>query len=139
MKIGDKIKVCDDYITKITAIKWSIKYKCNLIYFLNEDGATAYEIDSAVQLVKPGYDDKKYKEGTFRFKKCTVMVSIDNGKWHLSISKHNASPSYKEIKAARYYYVPNDVTMAQLFPPEEEFVNLQPYCHHLWQIDEDYE
>lgn len=134
MKVGDNIKLSDGFITKITVIKWSMKYNCNLVYFLDKNGAAAYEFDNAVELVKPGYVGKTYKEGTFKYKRCTVMVSIDNGKWHLSISKRNASPSYKEIKAARYYYIPNDVTMAQLFPPEEEFVNLHPYCHHLWQV-----
>lgn len=68
--------------------------------------------------------------------RCFVMVRIENGRWHLSISTPSASPSYKEIKEARYRFIPNDVTMGQLFPPREEFVNLHPYCHHLWEIKE---
>jgi hypothetical protein len=75
------------------------------------------------------------KEGTFIMDRCRIIVSIDGGKWHLSISKHNASPSYKEIKEARYKFMPNDIYVAQIFPPKEEFVNIHPYCHHLWEID----
>jgi hypothetical protein len=71
----------------------------------------------------------------YRMGRCLIMVSIDNGKYHLSISTPNASPSYHEIKAARYQFIPNNVVMAQLFPPVEEFVNIHPFCHHLWQID----
>ena len=74
------------------------------------------------------------KEGTFRMGRCLVIVSIDAGTWHLSISTPDSSPSYKELKQARYKYLPSDITVAQLFPPVEEFVNLHPYCHHLWQI-----
>jgi hypothetical protein len=73
--------------------------------------------------------------GTFRFGRCVVIVSIDNGLWHLSISTRDALPSYKEVKAARYRFVPNDLYMAEIFPPEDEFVNVHPYCRHLWQVN----
>lgn len=67
--------------------------------------------------------------------RCTIIVTIDNGLWHLSISTPNASPSYKEIKEARYKYLPDDIYVAQIFPPKSEFINIHKYCHHLWQID----
>jgi len=76
----------------------------------------------------------QFKPGIFRMGRCRIIVSIDNGLWHLSISTERCSPSYKEIKEARYRYIPNEVTMAQIFPPKEEFVNLHPFCHHLWEI-----
>lgn len=79
-------------------------------------------------------ENKIYKEGVFRMGRCNIIISIDDGKWHLSISTRNASPSYKEIKEARYKFLPNDIYMAQIFPPKEEFVNLHPHCHHLFQI-----
>ncbi len=75
------------------------------------------------------------KEGIFTMGRCRIIVSIDGGKWHLSISTASASPSYKEIKEARYKFMPNDIYVAQIFPPKEEFINLHPYCHHLWEID----
>lgn len=81
----------------------------------------------------------KFREGNFRMGRCFVMVRIENGLWHLSISTPAAQPSYKEIKEARYRFIPDDVTMAQIFPSKSEFVNLHPYCHHLWQIENDKE
>lgn len=77
----------------------------------------------------------EHKEGIFRMGRCNVIVTIDDGKWHMSISTPNASPSYREIKEARYKYIPDDVYMAQIFPPREEFVDIHPYCHHLWEIE----
>lgn len=66
--------------------------------------------------------------------RCRVIVTIDNGLWHLSISTSSGNlPSYKEIKAARYKYCPGDITMGELFPPVEEFVNVAE-VRHLWQI-----
>jgi len=66
--------------------------------------------------------------------RCNIIVSIDNGMWHLSISTPNALPSYKEMKAARYKYLPNEIYAAEIFPPKEEFINVHPYCRHLYQI-----
>ena len=76
-----------------------------------------------------------YKEGIFRMGRCNVIVTIDDGRWHLSISTRDPKilPSYKEIKAARYKYIPNDVHMAEIFPPREDFVNLAE-VRHLWQL-----
>ncbi len=74
------------------------------------------------------------KEGWFKMGRCRIMVSIDNGKWHLSISTPDALPSYKEIKAARYKYLPDEIYAAEIFPPKKEFVNCHPYTRHLWEI-----
>lgn len=77
---------------------------------------------------------KEFKEGTFKMGRCEVIVTIDNGLWHLSISCRKNQPSYNEIKEARYKFVPDEVIMAQIFPSMSEFVNLHPFCHHLWEI-----
>lgn len=74
------------------------------------------------------------KEGFFEMGRCRVIVSVDEGKWHLSISAQNSLPSYEELKEARYKFLPNDIYAAQIFPPKEEFVNMHPYCFHLWEM-----
>lgn len=72
--------------------------------------------------------------------RCNIIVSREpikkNGEygWHLSISTPNALPSYKEIKEARYKFLPDEVYMAEIFPPKKEFVNTHPYCRHLYEI-----
>ena len=76
----------------------------------------------------------KYQQGYFAMGRCFVIVTKDAGKWHLSISCANDDPTYNEIKAARYQFIPDNVYMAQIFPPRAEFVNLHPHCFHLWEI-----
>lgn len=78
---------------------------------------------------------KEFKQGIFVMGRCNVVVSVDNGKYHLSISTPYESPSYEEIKEARYRFVPDEVYMAQIFPPKGSFVNVHPFCHHLWEIE----
>lgn len=68
---------------------------------------------------------------------CYGIVSKDNGLWHLSISHPKRLPTYDELKEARYNYMPELHYVAQIFPPKNEFVNLHPYCLHLWELSGD--
>lgn len=79
----------------------------------------------------------EYKEGIFSMGQCGIIITKELGKWHLSISRKDRSPSYDEIRNARYALLPDDITMAQIFPPTKEFVNIHPYCHHLFEIEND--
>lgn len=66
---------------------------------------------------------------------CRVFVGIEPTiGWHLSISCANRYPTWDEIKAARYDLIPNDVTMAMMLPPKDDYVNLHKNCFHLHQI-----
>lgn len=71
---------------------------------------------------------------SYKFGECTVGVSKDNDKWHLSIAHPTRLPTYDELKEARYKFLPDNCHMAQIFPPKAEFVNLHPFCLHLYEI-----
>ena len=70
-----------------------------------------------------------------RARHITISVNADgpNG-WHLSISGRDRYPSWDEIVDARYRLVPDEVTMALLLPPREEWVNAHEFCFHLHQV-----
>lgn len=76
------------------------------------------------------------RQGIFHTNETTVFCSIEGGMWHLSISHPNRNPMYDEIKEARYKYMPDNINVAVLFPPIDEFVNLHSFCFHLWQIND---
>lgn len=69
----------------------------------------------------------------------------DGPKWHLSISHRTNDtpprpgryPTWDEIKDARYRFMPGDITVAQILPPEAEYVNVATTTFHLWEIDGD--
>lgn len=67
---------------------------------------------------------------------CTVFAGVELGMWHLSISHPTRYPSWDEIKEARYRFVPNEVTMAMLLPPREEYINIHSNCFHLHELRE---
>lgn len=71
---------------------------------------------------------------------CGVLVSQDPTgpgnelRWHLSISHPKRYPHWDEIKDARYRFIPDQVTMAMLLPPEAEYVNMHKNCFHLHEF-----
>ncbi len=77
-----------------------------------------------------------FSEGVHREGELIVIVSKDDEYWHLSISHKDRYPTFDEIRDARYKYIPDEVTMAMLFPPKAEYVNVHPNCFHLWEIKE---
>ncbi len=69
----------------------------------------------------------------------------DAPRWHLSIShrtnehppKPGRYPTWDEIKDARYRFMPAHITVAQILPPEDEFVSVHDTTFHLWEIPEE--
>jgi len=75
-----------------------------------------------------------YETGFFRYKGKEIFINKEMGLWHLSIAaKHILG--YYELKETRYKFMPNDMQVAQIFPPREEFVNLHEFCFHLHELD----
>lgn len=64
---------------------------------------------------------------------CRIIVGHSASGWHLSISCGSRYPTWDEVAKARYELIPNDVTMAMLLPPMEQFVNLHQTTLHLWE------
>lgn len=67
---------------------------------------------------------------------CSVIHSIDNGLHHISLSNKHRLPTYEEMKTARYRICPDVKYMAQIFPPESEFINVHPNCLHLYELEQ---
>ena len=85
-----------------------------------------------VEIDSPIKNSSAYKdadgEGFF------VITSIDNGAFHMSISKNDRYPTLDEIVEARNYLCPLYMTMAMIIPPKEQYVNVHKNCFHLFEI-----
>jgi hypothetical protein len=66
---------------------------------------------------------------------CSVIVTREHGKWHLSIAHHSRYPTWDEISQARYRIIPRDVWVAMYLPPPSEYVNLHRFCFQLHECD----
>jgi hypothetical protein len=89
--------------------------------------------------VKPGVianvlPDAKLYQAVAKDGMLSVFLAKEGGEWHLSISHPSRYPTWNEIHDARYSLLPNNLTMAMLLPPMEEYVNIHNNTFHLWQI-----
>jgi len=65
---------------------------------------------------------------------CRVFVGHEAGRWHLSIAHPRRLPTWDELKEARNSLLPDNLLMAMLLPPKADYINMHPFCFHLWEI-----
>lgn len=96
---------------------------------LRADVALPFDIPKVTASDEYGH----YSTGVFAYKGLFIIIAIEGGKWHLSVSAKQPL-GYYQIKQIRYEFLPNSIQVAQIFPPREEFVNVHQNCFHLWEI-----
>lgn len=59
---------------------------------------------------------------------------MDDGKrfLHVSCSYRDRLPSWKDLKTVKDIFFGEDREAFQVLPKQEDYVNLHPYCLHLW-------
>jgi hypothetical protein len=82
----------------------------------------------------PAVYNKAFARGEVRVWVSRDVYADGSVRWHLSISCKSRYPTWDEIHDARYALLPNDITVAMILPPKEEYVNLHPNCFHLHEI-----
>jgi len=72
----------------------------------------------------------------FDFGECLVLLSLDGGRWHISISHPHRHPSWDEIKTVRYRLGGPDLVFAMVLPEVDRYVNVpeQDHVMQLWQL-----
>lgn len=88
-----------------------------------------------LEFVKDRKEDEYgiYETGEFRYKGMQILVNVEGGRWHLSVSA-DYPLGYMQIKDVRYKFMPDNMEVAQIFPSRKEYVNVYETCYHLWQL-----
>jgi len=63
-----------------------------------------------------------------------VGVGLSEGRWHLSASFHNRTPSWDEMKEVRDAFLDEDRFFMFPMPPQKYYLNAHPHCLHLWEV-----
>jgi hypothetical protein len=64
----------------------------------------------------------------------TVQPDADGTPWyHVSYSLIDKTPTHEQTCMVRTAMFRPDVVVVAVFPPVDEYVNLHPFCLHLWQ------
>lgn len=80
------------------------------------------------QMPDESHSFKGFKKGPLR-----VLISVDHGRHHMSISCADRNPTWEEIKEARYELLPLGKHFVMALPPPQHYVNQHPFTFHLWE------
>lgn len=59
---------------------------------------------------------------------------------HVSVSCHNRTPTWEEMQKIKELFWEDKETVIQFHPKKSDYVNIHPYCLHLWrQVGVDHE
>lgn len=65
-----------------------------------------------------------------------VIISVDRigeiPTLHLSVSRRSRTPNWSDLRAVKNLFIGPEQEAHQIMPPESQYVNLHPYCMHLW-------
>lgn len=68
-----------------------------------------------------------------RLKPASIVWSFGDGWDHVSIAYPNRCPTWDEMCKVKDLFFDKDETVVQFHPKKGEYVNLHPYCLHLWR------
>lgn len=67
--------------------------------------------------------------------KASPIIGGDDGyRWHMSLSRAERYPTWDEQRDARYELLPDVAYVAQVLPPEGQYVNLHPNTFHWYEM-----
>jgi hypothetical protein len=76
-------------------------------------------------------DGMAYQSGGLRVI-CSVDTELDGRLWlHVSVSRGMRIPSWDDLRLVKDIFV-GDRYAYQVFPTKEKYVNINPFCLHLW-------
>src|SRR4051812_34239880 len=64
----------------------------------------------------------------YKIGECSVIVTREYGKWHMSIAHPNRYPTWDECAQARYKAIPDNIWMAMILPPSGRYINMNTNC-----------
>ena len=62
-----------------------------------------------------------------------VQASDGMGWEHISVSRQDRCPTWNEMCQVKDLFWDEDDCVVQYHPPKSDYVNLHPYCLHLWR------
>lgn len=68
-----------------------------------------------------------------RAKPACVVFSWGGGWEHVSVSFANRTPTWDEMCKIKDMFWNEDECVVQYHPPKSDYVNVHPYCLHLWK------
>jgi hypothetical protein len=77
------------------------------------------------------------QHGAFSIGKVNIIADIDGDWEHVSVSMPDQPPPWWLMAEIKDYFWKPEETVIQFHPPKAEYVNLHPFCLHMWRHTKD--
>jgi hypothetical protein len=85
-----------------------------------------------------GLDGGAYKSRNGLAVIISCCIEEDGKNWvHLSVSRKNSMPTWGELVDIKEIFLGKNAVAIQVLPPRSEWVNIHPFCLHLYQCLDD--
>jgi len=89
------------------------------------------------RVVEEKGDGRRY----LRHDQLSVIISGrrpgDGRRWiHLSLARPDRLPNWTEVVAVKELFLGRERYAVQVIPPRDRYVNIHPYCLHLWSCED---
>lgn len=71
--------------------------------------------------------------GAFNLGLLYVIFGAGEGWEHASVSRNRRCPSWPEMHRVKQLFWKDSETVIQIHPPQSDYVNMHPYCLHMWR------
>ena len=104
-----------------------------------------WKLPDRVTILLPGYrfidNYMNIQKRYLRNDGMSVICGMENhdGKWwlHVSCAKPDRLPTWEDLKEVKNTFIGRYKKAIQILPNEKEYVNIHPYCLHLYNCDND--
>lgn len=92
-----------------------------------------------LQIMESGHDGGRgfaYLLRSKRNRPAGIVFSWGGGWDHVSVSFTNRCPTWEEMCEVKDMFFSPDEVCFQLHPMQQDYVNMHPYCLHIWRYQE---
>lgn len=93
---------------------------------------------SVLDIAEDGGCGRLYLGTSHLNKAATVVWSWGDGWDHVSVSYSNRCPTWDEMCQVKDLFFYPEETCVEYHPARSEYVNVMPYCLHIWRRQDDY-
>lgn len=104
-----------------------------------------WKLPERVKVLNPRYHLVDINHGVqYRYRRwdgMSVIMGMEchDGRWwlHVSCAKHSKLPTWNDLKEVKESFIGIDKKAIQILPEAKKYVNIHPYCLHLYHCPED--
>lgn len=91
------------------------------------------QLNPGIKVINTGGDGGAFKIRNSTGQNVFIIASYGGGWDHVSASLDNRCPTWDEMCKIKNMFFNDDEIVLQYHPAKSDYINIHPYCLHLWR------